>query len=339
MSDSEPDESDEFEYETEDESDKKISKSWDFFKKKKLVKTGQKKKNGKSKSNNIVVCQFKTNKGICGKVISHNDNSTGKMVRHLSIKHQISVKKKDDEAGEDDPLYYLLMFIITASLPFRCVENEFFKKFCRVLNKDFKLPDRKKLSDMASKYYVEKKTLLKLKLLKAKIVNFTTDCWTSVQNFSYIGLTAHFLDENFKLSSVLLAVRHIIGGHLSKNMSENIAVLMDEFEVDRKAKFITTDNVNSMVQMAKSLKLERIPCIAHILHLIVTNTLKEIKENCSKDSNEEFDCETEYVSESHPIFSNEDLLLNEKESLKIDSKCVFFSYQKAFTLFNSGKFF
>ncbi|RNA16694.1 zinc finger BED domain-containing 1-like [Brachionus plicatilis] len=99
---------------------------------------------------------------------------SGKMIRHLERKHNISIKKNTENQEENDPIFLLLMFIITASLPFRC-----------------------------------------------------TDCWASVQNFSYIGVTAHFLDENFKLT-------------------------------------ITTDNVNSMIRMSELLNINRIPCIAHI---------------------------------------------------------------------------
>lgn len=189
---------------------------------------------------------------------------------------------------------------------------------------------------MASDEYLKKKTLVKQKLSKVKIFNFTTDCWTSVQNFSYISLTSHFLDENFSLSSIVLAIRHIVGGHSSNNMCEKIKEIMNEFEVEQKSKFITTDNAKSMVQMAEKLNLIRIPCIAHILHLIVTNTFKSIKENCSKETNNESDLETEYVAESHPYFKNENLLSNEKESLKLNSKTTFLTYPKEFSLFNFG---
>lgn len=105
-----------------------LNRSVGNFSKKKLIKPEKKTKKGKSKAVNVVVCQHKTKKGICNKVIPFNDSSTGKMVRHLKNKHKTCVTKKE-EGEENDAPYFLLMFIVTASLPFRCVDNEFFKNF------------------------------------------------------------------------------------------------------------------------------------------------------------------------------------------------------------------
>jgi hypothetical protein len=70
---------------------------------------------------------------------------------------------------------------------------------------------------MVSKLYNKKKKEI-INILDEPIsISLTTDCWTSVQNFSYIGVTAHFLDKNLNIKSFCLAVRHIIGGHFAKN--------------------------------------------------------------------------------------------------------------------------
>lgn len=94
--DSGSDLSDENDYETSDENEKKVSKCWQHFVKRKLKKEkiGKKGKNGKVKPGKIVICQVATPKGICKKVIAHNDNSTGKMGRHLKSKHDISLLRK-----------------------------------------------------------------------------------------------------------------------------------------------------------------------------------------------------------------------------------------------------
>ena len=81
-------------------------------------------KNGKKKTSHIVVCKAQVKNGLCRHVISHNDSSTGKMIRHLGRKHNISIKKNTENQEENDPIFLLLMFKITSSLPFRCVENE-----------------------------------------------------------------------------------------------------------------------------------------------------------------------------------------------------------------------
>ncbi|RNA02445.1 zinc finger BED domain-containing 4-like, partial [Brachionus plicatilis] len=62
-------------------------------------------------------------------------------------------------------------------------------------------------------------------------------------------------------------------------MKETILSIFNDYNIVNKIKAITTDNVNSMIRMSELLNINRIPCIAHILHLIVTNTLKFISRN------------------------------------------------------------
>ena len=49
--------------------------------------------------------------------------------------------------------YYLLLFIFSAGLPFRCVEKKYFKLFCKALNPNIKLPSRQKISQMVTALY------------------------------------------------------------------------------------------------------------------------------------------------------------------------------------------
>ena len=76
-------------------------------------------------------------------------------------------------------------------LPFRCVENKYFILFCKSLNPNAKLPSRQKISQIVTILYNNKKKKMINKLKDANSISLTTDCWTSVQNFSYIGVTAY----------------------------------------------------------------------------------------------------------------------------------------------------
>ncbi|RNA27428.1 zinc finger BED domain-containing 1-like [Brachionus plicatilis] len=263
------------------------------------------------------------------KFFPHNDNSTSKMFRHLEQKHDIKLNNKfETDEREKDPFYLLLMFIITASLPFRCVENKFFKLFCHFLNPNFKLPSRKDLSDLASVYYEKEKKSTISRLREIKSVSLTTDCWTSVQNFSCISLTAHFFDDKLNLKSMLLAVRHILGGHTARNLSDNITCILDEFSILRKTKFITTDNVNTMLQMSKNLGLERIPCIAHLLNLIVSNWLKAIKQTIIRN---EDNCPSE-----NPFMTTQEIEATDKQNFDYSTRQKIHENIDQFSIFSQA---
>jgi hypothetical protein len=104
-----------------------------------------------------------------------------------------------------------MMFVITAGLPFRCVENKYFKKFSEGLKSTYKMPNRKKISILVDNYYDKKKKRVEEKLKEVEKITLTTDCWSSVQNFSYLALTAHYLNPKMKIESLCLAVNHILG--------------------------------------------------------------------------------------------------------------------------------
>ena len=85
----------------------------------------------------FVTCQHNTENGPCKKTFPYVSESTGMMVSHLRNKHKFECTNKDEVNNNQtsgDACFLLMMFIITSSLPFRCVDNEFFKKFCKCLN-------------------------------------------------------------------------------------------------------------------------------------------------------------------------------------------------------------
>ena len=82
-------------------------------------------------------------------------------------------------------------------LPFRFVEREGFRAFCRVLQPLFKLITRNTLAkDCVDVYAIEKTKMRNLLKKSNQRVCLTTDSWTSLQNLSYMCLTAHFIDKD-----------------------------------------------------------------------------------------------------------------------------------------------
>lgn len=50
---------------------------------------------------------------------------------------------------------------------------------------------------------------------KAIIVALTTDTWTSINNVSFIMFTAHFIDTNYNLKSILLGISLLMRFHVT----------------------------------------------------------------------------------------------------------------------------
>lgn len=115
--------------------------------------------------NRVVKCMVITNNEACNFKVAYNDSSAPKMIRHLELKYKMILNKKiETDEREKDPSYLLMMFIITASLPFRCVYKQIFA-FCNFLNPNYNLPLPKDLPELACFYYEkQKKTDVKRQL-------------------------------------------------------------------------------------------------------------------------------------------------------------------------------
>ena len=324
----------------EDNFKKIASETWKYFK---LIEVNDKKTKKKIIKKKFIVQLF--DKTVCGKYLA-NHNSTTSMINHLKT-HDIYIsKKKTDNKPQNSSSdrtkalnYYLLMFIVTSSLPFRCIDNKFFKLFCKEINPSFKPPNRQKIADLAKDYFKLKKKKLKKKITKALNISLTTDCWTSVQNYSYIALTAHFLDNNFKISSYCLAVRHIIGGHFGCNLSSYISDIMNEYDITSKVTHITSDNASNISNAINKLKINQIHCFGHIMHLIITNTFRGIKK-CLNNYSEEpsFSCLKQSFEEDCEELSDA-LLKNQLKQLNNDFNSCINDNSSILEVFDDGKIF
>ena len=101
------------------------------------------------------------------------------------------------------------MFVIV-ELPFRFVENEAFIKFLFVLQPRFSAPLRVTLTRDIFILFDEEKEKLKKFISKHRMrVCLTTYSWTSIQNFTYMSLTVHFINNNWKLQNKILSFREV----------------------------------------------------------------------------------------------------------------------------------
>lgn len=95
--------------------------------------------------------------------------------------------------------------VIVDEQPFSVVEREGFRYFCHVAVPQFHIPSRFTVARDVEILFVCESEKLKntLRGLRSR-VSLTTDCRTSIQNFNYLCLTVHFIDDNWKLHKRIL---------------------------------------------------------------------------------------------------------------------------------------
>ena len=172
-------------------------------------------------------------------------------------------------------------------LPFSLVESNHFNNFIRKLNPKFQCPGRSTL---------KKEVIFEFDSRRDHVVNFvksisgrcslTTDIWSSIKNEAFIGVTIHYITNEWELKHFTLEVLRITGSHTGNAIYEILCKLLDDFGLKKKIISVTTDNGSNMVLVYRLLENDfntQVPeldfihsrCICHILNLAVNAGLKK----------------------------------------------------------------
>src|SRR5438046_8698286 len=117
-----------------------------------------------------------------------------------------------------------------------------------------------------------------------------------------VGATIHFIDEKFRLQQELLGFVPLTGSHTGEYMAEVIYDLLEEYGIKEKFFCITTDNASNNIAMVKELskllehdniswdyKTNHIPCLAHIINLVVQKFLHTLVTAAGNSDDRSFD--------------------------------------------------
>lgn len=180
----------------------------------------------------------------------------------------------------------LLKLFTNSYQPFRLVEEPSFRQFVAALNPTYKIPSRHSISKtlipaMYEQCLYDTREILK----KAKKICVTTDCWTSINMESYMATTVHFLDDNFKLISLLLECSSLSVHHTAKNLANELKKVLTEYGVHDKILMVVSDNAANIKAAVKNeLQWKHLGCFAHTINLVVNDGLQEeeVRRNISK---------------------------------------------------------
>jgi hypothetical protein len=138
-----------------------------------------------------------------------------------------------------------------------------------------------------------------LPTLKSR-VSFTTDMWTDCNMRGFMGITAHWIDDNWEMVSVVLDFLHVEGHHTGEKLAQAFSgCVFGQFYLQEKIFGVTVDNVSANDKMLAALdselssiefgeSLEKIiqndfdvetnhfRCLGHVLNLVVKKALSAI---------------------------------------------------------------
>lgn len=116
--------------------------------------------------------------------------------------------------------------------------------------------------------------------------SLTADMWTSsINQESFLGLTIHYINSEWKLCNFLLDIIPFNISHSGINISNEIMRVLQEFNITNRVVALTTDNESAMLVCGREIALSldnefstmifsHYRCAAHVLNLGVKQGLK-----------------------------------------------------------------
>ena len=141
-------------------------------------------------------------------------------------------------------------------MPLPVVDSAKFKKFVETLDPMYQVPSRKQLSTvLLKKKYSAVKNMILEKLSKAQTIHLTIDLWSNHQMRSFLGITGHYISEEWVLESVMLGCNRVIGRHTGENIVSWYDNIVAEFGISTKVRHIITDSGANIKKAFRSLAL------------------------------------------------------------------------------------
>ncbi|KNA20152.1 hypothetical protein SOVF_055050 [Spinacia oleracea] len=242
----------------------------------------------------------------CGSLLSANrDYGTSHLKRHLDRCVERPNELRNDDDSDEEYVFDMnelrkdiLSFIVDGAHSFTIVEEKGFKRMMARANPKY-IPFGRATAkrDTLSLYVLERD---KMKDMLSKVsgrICLTTDNWKSNHTRQhYICVTAHFVDDTWKLNKRILRFRALAPPYDGLSIANEISMFLNQWKLDDKILSITVDNASYNDVMVSTLKKRLVPkgglldgealfhvrCCAHIINLIVQKGLSCISEILDK---------------------------------------------------------
>lgn len=105
-------------------------------------------------------------------------------------------------------------------------------------------------------------------------ISITVDLWSNKQMRSFMVITGHYFSKNsFDLQSTVFNFSTFDTRHTAVEISRTLQAKLKELNILQKVARVTSDGGRNIVGAIRdlSLNIERVWCVAHRLHLSITN--------------------------------------------------------------------
>lgn len=133
----------------------------------------------------------------------------------------------------------LIKWIVTNQHSFTIVEEPSFINFIHSLNPAAQIPSADTVKRIILNSYETKKIQLQNIFQEfSGRISFTLDIWTSPSTKSFLALTAHFINKEWKLQNIILDFIQIYDSHTGNNIKNAFVTCLESFSIQNKVNVI-----------------------------------------------------------------------------------------------------
>ncbi|CAB4446768.1 unnamed protein product [Rhizophagus irregularis] len=190
---------------------------------------------------------FKYNKRAtctyCSKTYICSGGSTTNITKHLKNVHSIQQETQSTGVNvlemlkapkwsydHNEMINNLVKWIVIKQHAFTIAEEPEFINFIHSLHPTAKIPSADTIKSHISNFYrTDREKVQNILLNIPGKISFTIDCWTSPSVKSFLSITAHFIDKDWKLQHILLDFLEMFDSHTGQNLKETFVTGLECF--------------------------------------------------------------------------------------------------------------
>ena len=168
-------------------------------------------------------------------------------------------------------------WITIDNLSINVIQGKDYRKMMMTLDPAFPISSNKRIKKEIHIGYTNAIGELKILLENTcESASLTTDLWTAKSKHGYIGITLHWMSEDFKVYDCLLFMECMPYPHTGTNIVSFLKKKVVEFGLKGKITCVVTDNGSNMVNAINQWDdVDHLPCAAYILQLSINHAFQK----------------------------------------------------------------
>jgi hypothetical protein len=190
----------------------------------------------------------------------------------------------------------LVRLVIDQGWSFRTVEKLSFQRFIQFLRPEAVIINRYKFGQLFEKQFTEAAATLLHDLGTNTKISIALDAWTSNNHLSFLAVKGYYINNSWQLCEKLLDFIPMRGKHSGASMAEEVIRVLINTKTTHQLLGLTCDNASNNNVLSRlleeslekqgftwSAKENTIPCLAHVIDLVVQDIILYLKLSAAYD--------------------------------------------------------